>query len=119
MKQPDYYKQNGFSPIDAFSEGLISETEYIGFLKGNVIKYVIRAGAKDDAITDLKKAKHYLDFYLELLQEKTSTTETDDNYSKLCRLYNDSDKSDDEIKKEAKLAIVKAFEGLDKIKEVK
>lgn len=112
MKQPDYYKQNGFSPIDVFQKGLISRDEYIGFLKGNIIKYVIRAGAKDDTITDLKKAKHYLDFYLELLHEKTNVNETDDNYSKLCRLYNESDKSDDEIKNEVQNAVVGTFRGL-------
>lgn len=66
MKQPEYYKSNGLSPIDAFKQGLISKEEYKGFLIGNVIKYVIRAGKKDDVIKDLNKAKHYLDFYIEL-----------------------------------------------------
>lgn len=61
-EQPDYYKQNGFSPIDAFQKGLISHEEYIGFLKGNVIKYTIRAGKKTDVIKDIEKAIHYLEF---------------------------------------------------------
>ena len=68
MKEPEYYKQNGLSPIGAFKQGLMSKEQYKGFLIGNVIKYVVRAGHKDNAIQDLNKAKNYIDFYLELLQ---------------------------------------------------
>ena len=69
-KEPDYYAGNGLSPIGAFKQGLLSEEEYIGFLKGNIIKYTVRAGHKKDAIQDLEKAKHYIDFYMELLEIK-------------------------------------------------
>ena len=69
-EEPDYYAGNGLSPIGAFQQGLISQEEYIGFLKGNIIKYTVRAGHKEDAIKDLEKAKHYIDFYLELLTTK-------------------------------------------------
>ena len=68
MNEPDYYTSNGLSPIGAFKQGLISKDEYRGFLIGNVIKYVIRAGKKEDAVKDLNKAKTYLDFYLELIE---------------------------------------------------
>ena len=67
MSEPDYYAGNGLSPIGAFKQGLISKDEYRGFLIGNIIKYTIRAGKKDNAIEDLKKAKNYIDFYLELM----------------------------------------------------
>ena len=67
MGEPDYYVSNGLSPIGAFKQGLISKDEYRGFLIGNIIKYTIRAGKKDNAIEDLKKAKNYIDFYLELM----------------------------------------------------
>ena len=67
MSEPEYYKGNGLSPIGAFKQGLISRDELIGFYKGNIIKYVVRAGHKNDAIEDLRKAKSYIDFYLELL----------------------------------------------------
>ena len=60
QKQPDYYKGNGLSPIDAMEQGLFSGDEYVGFLKGNVIKYTVRCGKKDDAIKDIDKAIHYL-----------------------------------------------------------
>jgi hypothetical protein len=33
----------------------------LNFNRGNVLKYVIRAGKKDDEIRDLEKAKDYLE----------------------------------------------------------
>ena len=68
MSEPEYYTKNGLSPIGAFKQGLMSMDEYRGFLIGNIIKYTIRAGKKEDAIKDLQKAKHYIEFYMELLQ---------------------------------------------------
>lgn len=60
--QPNYYKSNGLSPLDAFKQGLISREEFIGFIKGNVIKYTVRAGKKDDAVKDIDKAIDYLEW---------------------------------------------------------
>lgn len=71
MSEPEYYKGNGLSPIGAFKQGLISRDELIGFYKGNIIKYVVRAGHKNDAVEDLRKAKSYIDFYLELLDSSS------------------------------------------------
>lgn len=113
MEEPDYYKHDGLSPIGAFKQGLMSEEEYIGFLKGNIIKYVVRAGKKEDAVKDLEKAKHYIDFYLEIFNEPTvmerilnekefkSSIDDDknlceDNYVKLGEIL---DKEDEEEKK--------------------
>lgn len=60
MDEPDYYSSNGLSPLQAFEQGLMSKEEYIGFLKGNVIKYTVRAGKKDDPLMDIFKAIDYL-----------------------------------------------------------
>lgn len=72
-EQPEYYNKNGFSPIDAFKQGLISREEYIGFIKGNIIKYTVRAGHKNGGVPtsreDIHKAIHYLEFLEELLEE--------------------------------------------------
>lgn len=59
MSEPDYYACNGLSPLQAFKQGLLSEEEYIGFLKGNIIKYSVRAGHKEDAVKDIDKAIDY------------------------------------------------------------
>lgn len=73
MSEPNYYAGNGLSPLQAFKSGLISEDEYLGFLKGNIIKYVVRAGHKDDEVRDIDKAidycHHLKRFYLEKLKE--------------------------------------------------
>lgn len=62
MVEPDYYASNGLSPLKAYEQGLLSKEEYIGFLKGNVIKYTVRAGKKDDPLMDIFKAIDYLHY---------------------------------------------------------
>lgn len=39
----------------------IQITEHMNFCLGNAVKYVWRAGLKDDAIEDLEKARWYID----------------------------------------------------------
>lgn len=40
-------------------------TEHMNFCLGNAMKYIWRAGGKDDALEDLKKARWYLDREIE------------------------------------------------------
>ena len=58
--EPEYYCKDGLSPLTAFQMGLISREEYIGFIKGNIIKYIIRCDKKGQTESDLNKAKDYL-----------------------------------------------------------
>jgi hypothetical protein len=37
---------------------------------GNTVKYIARAGRKDDIVQDLKKAKEYLQFEIDYLEEE-------------------------------------------------
>ena len=67
MNEPHYYSSNGLSPLEAFKKGLLSEEELIGFIKGNVIKYTVRAGKKDDAVEDIGKAIDYLEHLKEVM----------------------------------------------------
>lgn len=46
--------------IDAFD---------LGFNLGNVIKYTLRAGKKNNAIEDLKKAIQYLEFEISKIEK--------------------------------------------------
>ena len=43
----------------------IEVTEHMNFCLGNAIKYIWRADLKDDAITDLEKAKWYIEREIE------------------------------------------------------
>ena len=40
-------------------EAILTYEEFVGFLKGNVIKYAMRAGRKGSAESDVEKARHY------------------------------------------------------------
>ncbi len=42
---------------------------FVGFLLGNAIKYLARAGRKGDALMDYRKAKHYLEKLIEVEEE--------------------------------------------------
>lgn len=47
----------------------IDVVQHFNFNRGNVIKYVWRAGAKGDEVEDLRKARQYLDFEIARLTE--------------------------------------------------
>ena len=42
----------------------------LDFNLGNTVKYIARAGRKDDILQDLKKAKFYLDWEIKYLEHK-------------------------------------------------
>ena len=54
----NHYKEMPVQPW-AVMEAVLTPEEFIGFLKGNVIKYAMRAGRKEGS-DDAGKAKHYL-----------------------------------------------------------
>lgn len=53
-----HYKSMPIQPWDVM-ETVLTRDEFIGFLKGNYIKYSMRAGHKGDASEDAYKALHY------------------------------------------------------------
>ncbi|MBQ2653371.1 MAG: DUF3310 domain-containing protein [Methanobrevibacter sp.] len=75
MVEPEYYSQYGLSPLKAFEQGLISKEQFIGFCKGNVIKYTCRAGSKDDPLLDIVKAMDYLTYLHKALKEDDETSD--------------------------------------------
>lgn len=57
VEHPSHYAEGrNYEPID-----VINDWE-LNFNLGNTIKYISRAGRKDNAVEDLKKAKYYLDY---------------------------------------------------------
>lgn len=79
LNEPKYYAANGLSPLQAFKNGLISEEEYIGFLKGNIIKYTVRAGHKDSAVQDIDKCIDYCNHLKIHYLEKEEATVQDNS----------------------------------------
>lgn len=63
----DHYKTLPIQPW-ALMEIVLTPEEFRGFLKGNIIKYTLRAGRKPGATDDADKAKHYYEKYLEVAE---------------------------------------------------
>lgn len=62
-KQEKRYKHGGIECIDAI-RACMSEEEFRGFCKGNVIKYLWRAEYKGGSV-DYQKARDYMNYLLE------------------------------------------------------
>ena len=50
-------------------EAVLTRNEFIGFLKGNIIKYSMRHGLKPGSTDDAEKALHYMQKLTEVLNE--------------------------------------------------
>ena len=59
----DHYKKLKIQPVEYIQEN------QIGYMEGNVIKYVTRWKDKN-GIADLEKAKHYLDMLIKFHENK-------------------------------------------------
>lgn len=65
---------DGTESFDVIRKTLTSE-EYIGFLKGNILKYRLRAGKKGDASICIAKS----DWYAQKLTESVESMKGDGN----------------------------------------
>ena len=70
MQNPNRLVGNPVDPLH-YQRGKIQVWDFIAdqqlnFFAGNVVKYVCRAGHKGSKLEDLKKAKAYIDKYIEL-----------------------------------------------------
>jgi hypothetical protein len=54
----NHYKEMEFPPWDAM-QAILTYEEFVGFLKGNIIKYSMRQGRKAGSTDDAEKALHY------------------------------------------------------------
>lgn len=62
-----HYRDKKIQPWDAM-EAWFTPQEYIGFLRGNAIKYLARANDKG-GLEDYKKAQHYLEKLIEVKEK--------------------------------------------------
>lgn len=63
----DHYTKMAVQPWDVM-RACFSPEEFAGFLKGNVVKYIMRSRSKG-GIEDLRKAQHYLEELVRLSEE--------------------------------------------------
>lgn len=66
VNNPSHYAKGGIECIDAIKDSMSTES-FLGYLKGNVQKYVWRYEDKSNPIEDLEKASWYLN---RLIKEK-------------------------------------------------
>lgn len=59
VNSPEHYNQSGIECIQAIRASM-SKEQFVGYLKGNVEKYIWRFEYKGKPIEDLKKAQWYL-----------------------------------------------------------
>ena len=55
----EHYKNMQIQPWEVM-QSVLTKAEFIGFLKGNIIKYSLRAGKKLGSNDDEHKALHYM-----------------------------------------------------------
>ena len=60
VSKPEHYNNGSMECIDAI-RGMLSHEEYIGYLRGNSLKYRWRFRYKGKPIEDLRKARWYED----------------------------------------------------------
>ena len=65
VNSPPHYKHGGIETID-FIKAKLTQEEYRGYLKGNVLKYASRAGHKGNAAEDAGKLAWYAQRLAEL-----------------------------------------------------
>jgi hypothetical protein len=66
VNHPQHYKGKGLECID------VIEAFDLGFCLGNAVKYILRAGRKDDRVVDIRKAIWYLQREIEKQHELIS-----------------------------------------------
>jgi len=71
VHQPSHYKAFGEEVIDIIKKTL-SHDEFMGYIKGNWLKYRLRAGKKSKlTLQDIAKADKYEEFYEEYIRKNT------------------------------------------------
>ena len=67
VKHPSWYTQGGIETLDFIA------AKELNFMRGNAVKYITRAGKKDQSkeLEDLEKARFYLDWEINRLKGKS------------------------------------------------
>lgn len=63
-----HYKSLPIEPWDIIDTWPINQQ--IGYHRGNILKYTMRLGIKDEELKEAKKIRHYADKLIEVLEKK-------------------------------------------------
>ena len=64
VNHPSHYTDGKIEVIDFI------EDKKLNFHRGNAVKYIARAGRKDDIVMELQKARKFLTFEIEAIEEE-------------------------------------------------
>jgi hypothetical protein len=67
VNHPSHYTSGGIETID-YMEAKATPEEFRGHLRLTALKYLSRAGLKNDTLEDLKKARWYIDYLIEFIE---------------------------------------------------
>ena len=71
VNSPPHYLKGKKETIDVIQDGM-TDDEYHGYLKGNILKYVSRYKFKGEPLEDLQKAQWYLNRLIKEVSNGTS-----------------------------------------------
>lgn len=71
VNHPSHYCDGGIETIDFI------EAKQLPYHLGNAVKYISRAGKKDDELQDLRKARWYLDRYIQLREHENKKEQSE------------------------------------------
>ena len=74
VNSPSHYTSGGIETID-YMEAKSTPEEFRGHLRLTTIKYLSRAGLKDDTLRDLKKAQWYLNALVDFIEDNMDNEE--------------------------------------------
>lgn len=69
-KEAMHYQVGRIQPIELMQDVMTPE-QLKGFLRGNIMKYALRLGHKDDEVKEAEKIKAYASMLVDLLNGKT------------------------------------------------
>lgn len=72
VNNPKHYTKGGIETLD-YIKAKLSHKEYVGYLIGNILKYISRASSKGNLLQDLQKAQFYLNDLVKKVEEKNET----------------------------------------------
>lgn len=68
-----HYKDMGVEPWDVVDTWPLDQQ--IGYYRGGALKYVMRLGTKDEQMQEARKAGHYIEKLIEVLEHANSQAE--------------------------------------------
>lgn len=71
MDGAKHYKDMGIEPWEIIDQWPLEQQ--VGYHRGNILKYTMRMGRKDERLKEAKKIKHYAEKLVEVLENANGT----------------------------------------------